>query len=250
MAGRAHPASHAYATGSQVYYNKSSTNTGWFTVTARITDTGGGLQYARFPGTTSNGVFSNSVTTSGLYAWGYAFDASDTFSASVEVTAANSLNQWQGAWLTVTRDIVAPVVTATAPAKATGGAIPVSWNATDGLAGPTGVYTVSVMTDTGSLQVWLANTPLTSANFTGELGHKYTFVVTATDRVSNTGQVTTTTYAVQVTKYYYLGSSRVAMRRSTPTGTEVTYLHTDHLGTVSIATNASAQVLARTLNLP
>jgi RHS repeat-associated protein len=98
--------------------------------------------------------------------------------------------------------------------------------------------------------VWLGNTPLTSANFAGELGHKYTFVVTATDRVSNTGQVTTTTYAVQATKYYYLGSSRVAMRRSTATGSEVTYLHVDHLGTVSVATNASAQVLARTLNLP
>jgi hypothetical protein len=74
--------------------------------------------------------------------------------------------------------------------------------------------------------------------------------VTATDNVSNTSQNSATTDAVQVTKYYYLGSSRVAMRRSTTTGSEVAYLHVDHLGTVSIATNASAQVLARTLNLP
>jgi hypothetical protein len=106
------------------------------------------------------------------------------------------------------------------------------------------------MTDTGPLQLWLGSTYSTSANFTGELGHKYTFVVSATDRVSNTGQVTTTTYAVQATKYYYLGSSRVAMRQSTVTGTQVVYLHTDHLGTVSIATSASGQVLARTLNMP
>jgi RHS repeat-associated protein len=106
------------------------------------------------------------------------------------------------------------------------------------------------MTDTGSLQVWLSNTTATAANFTPTFGHRYTFVVTATDNVSNTSQSSAATDAVLVTKYYYIGSSRVAMRRSTATGTEVTYLHTDHLGTVSIATNASAQVLARTLNLP
>jgi len=115
------------------------------------------------------------------------------------------------------------------------------------------VYTVSVMTpaargqaDTGPLQVWLPSTSLTSANFTGTLGHHYTFVVSATDYVSNTGQASAATDAVQVTKYYYIGSTRVAMRQ----GDAVTYLHTDHLGTVSIATNQSQAVLARTLNLP
>ncbi len=42
------------------------------------------------------------------------------------------------------------------------------------------------------------------------------------------------------TKYYYLGSQRVAMRQ----GGVLTYLHGDHLGSASLATNASgAQVL-------
>ena len=176
--------------------------------------------------------------------------ASDTFTGTVEVTAANSLNQWQGALFTVTRDITAPVVSVSTPARVTTGTIPVLWSATDALAGPSGVYTVSVMTDTGPLQLWLSSVTSTTANFTGELGHTYTFVVTATDNVSNAGQSSATTYAVQATKYYYIGSSRVAMRRSTSTGSEVTYLHTDHLGTVSIATDASGQVLARTLNMP
>jgi len=176
--------------------------------------------------------------------------ASDTFTGTVEVTAANSLNQWQGALFTVTRDITAPVVSVSTPARVTTGTIPVLWSATDALAGPSGVYTVSVMTDTGPLQLWLSSVTSTTANFTGELGHTYTFVVTATDNVSNAGQSSATTYAVQATKYYYLGSARVAMRRSTATGSEVTYLHTDHLGTVSIATSGGGQVLARTLNMP
>ncbi len=239
---------YAYAVGSRVYYNGAQS--GDFVVTARVTDTGGGLQYMRFPDTTSSGVFSNNVTLSGTYAWGYNFASPDTFSGTVEVTAANALNQARGAWFTVTVDTVAPVVSVSAPSHVTTGTIPVTWSAADGLAGPTGVYTVSVMTDTGPLQLWLGSVTSTTANFTGELGHTYTFVISATDRVSNTGQVTTTTYAVQATKYYYIGSSRVAMRRTNSVSSTVTYLHTDHLGTVSIATNASAQVLARTLNMP
>ena len=146
----------------------------------------------------------------------------------------------------VERDATAPAVTVYAPTRIQTSTIPVSWTVAELGSGATGVYTVSVMTDTGPLQPWLAGTSLTSGNFTGVLGHKYTFVVTATDRVSNTAQSIATTDAVQVTKYYYIGSTRVAMRQ----GDAVTYLHTDHLGTVSVATNQSQVVLARTLNLP
>ncbi|OQA16849.1 MAG: hypothetical protein BWY63_02607 [Chloroflexi bacterium ADurb.Bin360] len=49
----------------------------------------------------------------------------------------------------------------------------------------------------------------------------------AVDDVSLTGAT--------VTKYYYLGSQRVAMRQ----GGVLTYLHGDHLGSASLATNAS-----------
>jgi RHS repeat-associated protein len=178
------------------------------------------------------------------------FDVSDTFTGTVEVTAANSINQYQASPFTVIRDAAAPIVSVTAPTRTVSGVISVQWGAEDSVSGPTGVYTVSVITDTGSLQVWFAGTTQTSATFTPTFGHRYTFVVSATDWVSNTGQSSAATEAVQVTKYYYIGSSRVALRRGTLSGSEVTYLHTDHLGTVSIATNANAQVLARTLNLP
>ncbi|HLF26577.1 MAG TPA: hypothetical protein VJG32_09580 [Anaerolineae bacterium] len=65
----------------------------------------------------------------------------------------------------------------------------------DALPGPTGVYTVSVMTDTGPLQPWLNSVTATSANFPGEFGHRYTFVVTTTDNVNNVGQAQAETFA-------------------------------------------------------
>jgi hypothetical protein len=155
-------------------------------------------------------VFSTNVTMSGTYGWGYTFDVTDTFSSTVQITVANDLNQGQGTPLTVMGDVIAPSVLVTATSKIVSGTIPVSWSASDALSGPTNVYTVSVMTDTGALQLWLGSTLATSANFTPTFGHAYTFVVTATDRVSNVGQSTASTQAVQVTKYYYIGSSRVA----------------------------------------
>ncbi len=172
-------------------------------VTSRlVTNTGGGLQYLRFPNTTSTGVLSN-VTANGVYSWGYTFDASDNLSYNVEVTAANSVNQWQAAPFSVTNDEAAPSVQVTAPVKIVSGVIAVSWSATEQPgAGWNGLHTVSVMTDTGPLQVWLSDTPLTSTTFTPTFGHKYTFVVSATDRVGNTGQGIATTQAVLMASDY------------------------------------------------
>jgi RHS repeat-associated protein len=56
-------------------------------------------------------------------------------------------------------------------------------------------------------------------------------------------------YEVQgstVTKYYYAGAQRVAMRR----GSEVTYLHGDHLGSTSLTTNEAGGFEARVLYYP
>ena len=52
--------------------------------------------------------------------------------------------------------------------------------------------------------------------------------------------------AATVTKYYYLGSQRVAMRQ----GGVLTYLHGDHLGSASLATNASGAKVAEQRYLP
>jgi hypothetical protein len=60
----------------------------------------------------------------------------------------------------------------------------------------------------------------------------------ALDDVSLTGPT--------VTKYYYLGSQRVAMRQ----GGVLTYLHGDHLGSASLATNASGAKVSEQRYLP
>jgi len=49
------------------------------------------------------------------------------------------------------------------------------------------------------------------------------------------------TSVVTATKYYYLGSQRVAMR----TGSAVFYLHGDHLGSVSLTTDQSGAVVSK-----
>jgi hypothetical protein len=68
------------------------------------------------------------------------------------------------------------------------------------------------------------------------------------NRVKSTINGTTTTFIGQhyevtgstVTKYYYAGSQRVAMR----TGSTLYYLLGDHLGSTSITTNTSGALVA------
>ena len=213
-----------------MYYDPNQSGT--FTVTATVS-VGGTYPLNGISGATVNHgyIFTPSSTESGL---------------NFPVTASDRAGNIVTRTFDVERDATAPMVTVNAPSHIYSSTIPVSWTVAELGSGPTGIYTVSVMTDTGPLQPWLAGTSLTSGNFTGVLGHRYTFVVTTTDRVNNLGQGSAETIATQVTKYYYIGSTRVAMRQ----GDAVTYLHTDHLGTVSIATNQSQAVLARTLNLP
>jgi len=217
-------------------------------MTATMTDTPAGLQQLVFPATVSaGGVYPLNGALTATVNHGYAFTPSSTESGlNFPVPASDRAGNVVTHTFDVERDATAPAVTVNAPGRIYSSTIPVSWTVAELGSGPTGVYTVSVMTDTGPLQPWLNSVTATSANFPGEFGHKYTFVVTTTDNVNNVGQGTAETVATQVTKYYYIGASRVAMRQ----GDAVTYLHTDHLGTVSVATNQSQVVLARTLNLP
>jgi hypothetical protein len=63
--------------------------------------------------------------------------------------------------------------------------------------------------------------------------------VTATDRVGNATTAERTVARVQITKYYYHGGQRVALRRAGV----VYYLHTDHLGSTSLTTDAAGNVV-------
>jgi RHS repeat-associated protein len=124
----------------------------------------------------------------------------------------------------------------------------VSWSGQDGESGLRD-YEVQFKVGTGGTWTsWLAHTPQTEAPFVGEAGQSYFFRVKATDNVNNTsawveaGPVTVSA----VTKYYYHGDQRVAMRQ----GDVVYYLHSDHLGSTSLTTDISGTVVAETRYLP
>jgi RHS repeat-associated protein len=102
--------------------------------------------------------------------------------------------------------------------------------------------------ESGTWTAWLTHTTQTQAPFVGEAGQSYTFRVQATDNVSNTsawveaGPVTVSA----VTKYYYHGNQRVAMRQ----GDVVYFIHGDHLGSTSLTTDQSGAPVAETRYLP
>ena len=63
-------------------------------------------------------------------------------------------------------------------------------------------------------------------------------------------EVLSTTTGITKTSYYYAGAQRVAMRITAGVSTAVIYLHGDHLGSTSLTTDASGQVVARVLYYP
>jgi len=148
---------------------------------------------------------------------------------------------------TVTRDDVAPVAGVSVPGKVPTGTFTVTWSAMDDGSG-VAVYDVQVKVDDGAWTSWLTATTATEAMYSGELGHTYTFRARATDHVSNTGawSAEAGVMAVRVIKYYTFGGQRVAMRQ----GGVVYYLHTDHLGSVSVVSDGSGDLLAAQLYYP
>lgn len=92
----------------------------------------------------------------------------------------------------------------------------------------------------------------TAAEFVGAEGISYSFRLRAADRVGNTSEWTTSgSSAVQaVTKYYYFGSQRVALRRGSGAGSQVYYLHGDHLGSTSLVTNSAGAVASESRYAP
>jgi hypothetical protein len=138
---------------------------------------------------------------------------------------------------TVERDGTAPQAWITAPERSYTTTIPVSWGASESQSG-VGGYDVEVSDDGGeSYTRWLTGTSATSDDYEGEWGRQYTFRVTASDEVSNTGSAETQAAVPgEVTRYYYHPSAllragsrtRVAMRVSQEGESTVYYLHADH----------------------
>ncbi len=98
----------------------------------------------------------------------------------------------------------------------------------------------------GAQQNVVSNTTITNTTYAPPPGHRYTFIVTATDNAGNWATAQTTTTLKSVRKYYLFGGKRVAMRADNV----IYYLHGDHLGSTSLVTDGAGNVVARQLYLP
>jgi hypothetical protein len=149
--------------------------------------------------------------------------------------------------LGVVRDIVSPTVTITVPTQA-GLRLAVTWAGIDTGSGLRH-YEVQVMA-LGEIEwtPWLTETSQTSAPYRGQPSQSYLFQVRATDNVNNISDWVESgpVEIVSVTKYYYFGGQRVAMRQ----GDVVYYLSGDHLGSVSLTTDSAGMVVAERRYLP
>jgi RHS repeat-associated protein len=236
---------YGYAVTDTVYYGQGS---GDFTVTAALTDAISGLAQVIFPDTTDAGAtygLGGAITATRSHP--YAFDSNDTFSATLTVTATDRAGNQTTQPFTLFKDTIPPTVTIAAPPVA-----PlhfrVSWSGQDeesGLRDYDVQYKVGVA---GTWTSWLTNTPQTQAPFVGERDQSYYFRVQATDNVNNTSAWVEAGPVVvsAVTKYYYHGGQRIAMRQ----GDVVYYLHSDHLGSTSLTTDQSGAPVAETRYLP
>ncbi|HEX9679788.1 MAG TPA: RHS repeat-associated core domain-containing protein, partial [Candidatus Saccharimonadales bacterium] len=110
-------------------------------------------------------------------------------------------------------------------------------------------YDIQVRENGGDWDDWLTAVDYTGATFVGALDYTYTFRIKATDNVSNTTanwQVSQPTTVHGVTKYYTHGGSRVAMRR----GDALYYLSGDHLGSTSLTTDETGNIVSEVRYLP
>jgi len=134
-----------------------------------------------------------------------------------------------------------PEVWIEAPFRSDDVHIPVTWGAGDGQSG-VAYYDLDVSEDGGPWQRVLTRTTATSDVQTCKLADFCSFRVTATDHVGNSAHAEARTHLVRVSKYYYHGGTRVAMREIRPdSGNMLYYLHGDHLGSTSLVTLGEAR---------
>ena len=215
---------------------------GTYTVTAQSSVPLAGLESIAFGDATSAGATlpqngAPAATVSHLYS----FTTSSTFGNTVSITATDRAANTTGSNVAVIRDAVAPTLTLTAQAQ--GLFINVDWAAEDALAG---LDTCTLTVSENGTPTELATDCTGSLRYPGMQDRAYTFALEADDRVSNSRSISETATPNGITKYYYLGTERVAMR----SGGEVVYLHGDHLGSTSLTTNANGEVVSESRYYP
>jgi len=172
-----------------------------------------------------------------------------TFDGAVSITATDCADNASTVVFTVARDATPLQVWVSAPPGVISGAFTVTWGAVDAQAG-VAYYDLDVSVDGGPWQRVLTRTPITNYQYTNPPNTHVTFRVTATDHVSNAASAVARTSVVRVTKYYYHGGARVALRTTGAGGSVVYWLHSDHLGSVSLVTDHASRIIAQQRFLP
>ena len=216
--------------------------TGTYTITAQSSVPLPGLASIDFGNGTSAGRMvpqngAPSATVSHLYN----FSPTSTFSNSIAITATDRADNFASVDIPIVRDSVPPSLTVTAQAK--GLFIDVSWTATDELSG---LDACTLTAESANITTQLSTDCVGSLSYPGVQDVEYVFTIAATDKVSNESTGSASATPSGVTKYYYLGAERVAMRA----GDEVFYLHGDHLGSTSLTTDANGEVVSESRYYP
>jgi hypothetical protein len=182
-----------------VYFNNSSS--GFITATFGISGTPplGLLAYEAFDKPTH--LYTSSLAQASFVVT-YAVATTHTTPVDVTYMAINAALHSESIVISYVSDVVAPVVTVTAPAESSVTTFTVSWEATDPSPGSGVVasYTVAYREDDGAWDSWLSSTALTGSTFfSATLDHTYTFSVTVYDHVGNRGEGAAVT---QVGRHY------------------------------------------------
>jgi RHS repeat-associated protein len=221
-------------------------------VTVTATDTQSGLKSLTFPDVFAPGDGDERSLTGQhgpeVFQHTYPFLGSQVVSDTFVVSATDQVDiPGQAQPFRVAQDAISPTAAITVPAAA-GLSFQVVWAGQDGESGVRGYEVQYRDALTPTWTAWLSGTAETQAPFFGQREHSYTFQVRATDNVSNTGAWTESLSVTvsAVTKYYYHGGTRVAMRQ----GDVVYFLHTDHLGSTSLTTDEDGLPMAQARYLP
>jgi RHS repeat-associated protein len=231
-----------------LYYGPLSSGTLIVTVpaTETYTTTQSGISHVTFPGLFGG---EEAIDTVSPYQREYTIEYVISPNSVYDLEAADRVANVATTPITVTEDAISPTVHVLLPVQA-GLLFEVAWTGYDAGAGIEG-FDVEYQVDGQNWVPWISDTLDTEAMFVGESGHTYNFRVTATDRVGNAGQDEASVEVYSVVKYYSFGGQRVAMRTMTGSGDgEVIYLSGDHLGSVSLATDADGDLVSQARYTP
>jgi len=230
-----------------LYYGPTATGAATVRINAYDPAPQAGMRHVTFPG--FFGASDHHVTGTGsLYSRRYPLNANPTSSGTFTLVGYDNVGNAQTRGFEILKDDLAPAVTLDVTP---GGLLhyEVSWDISEPLlsTGQAGsgllTYVVQVCIDAAPCQTLVTNPAASgTTTFTGDPDHTYTFRVWAKDRVDNEAEELSAPYSTSaVTKYYGFGSQRVAMRQ----GDAVYYLHGDHLGSVSMSTDANGNLVSQ-----